>query len=697
MQCYGQDMLNLAQTQQKSTHAFFQSAIFGTPQGKGSLSTESQFSNYTNPWLFSNPNFSRIRFDYNLDISNLPFIVEAYVTNENNLIYRGNSFRIMFDSKKYKQRVKKKLHDSFPELAQLEEISLKGNPKDWIGSKILNLKNEAQNIRQITNSHLDIVKAKEKLTPPNSDSLTKMPDSSITKSIDKEKKIIYKLNYEYKKIEKAIDSFEKLETRLKSLSTQAKKADKFSDSLESIDRKAKAFDRESIYDRAFSDKISKNSISKFFYNVRDLNVGQIVPYYSPLTLSGLPMRGVNMNYAFRSLNFETVGGATMTNPLMVYRILPGVPKYDAWLYGEKVSFRYKDNIYSYTFINGTSVDNTYIYISGLRLPAFNFNYFANALSIRYTLAKNVLFEGEGSRLSNKSTSFSNNEVISPQMVFLSSVAYEGKLTYKPLENTEFRARVRQVNPGYLSLSTPMLLNDVREYELGYRQKLFTNRIIGDVNSKLVRDNLLNLKPTTNEIKGMGITLQTMFNRIPNLLISYQPYQQGNQHPDPLLRLYSQSKMFFGSVSYFHGTKKIKNNICFTYNQSNVILQGINLSTDFKYQIFTMSTVSAINSRFTISSNLSYGYSGKHLDSFNTRGYNIDLSFKVTPSLMPFIKSAYYQTLPGAYQLINSTGLSYALKSRLRFKLEGSYGKLRNMWNYRDKNLFSLNIKTDYFF
>src|SRR5690606_20919711 len=129
----------------------------------------------------------------------------------------------------------------------------------------------------------------------------------------------------------------------------------------------------------------------------------------------------------------------------------------------------------------------------------------------------------------------NLEILTPS----SFTAYNVGVKKSIKNKVELEGVFKQVGAGFRAVGSPFLSVNFREYEMKYQHVLFKGRIKAEANYEELRDNISGFNINTNRMKGYGLKLSTSFAKLPNIIFSHAPYQQGNNHPDSLYRTNNQ--------------------------------------------------------------------------------------------------------------------------------------------------------------
>ncbi len=285
-----------------------------------------------------------------------------------------------------------------------------------------------------------------------------------------------------------------------------------------------------------------------------LEAGNCRPAYSPLTLNGVNLRGVNVEF-----NPGVFYAAFATGRLK--RAVGGsLPRYQA--YDRDVTFarlgvgkrrqswfafsllHAKDDTASlqpdpHTYYNGPDTleynaeifvhgrDSGYLYV----LPKEN--WVAGAELNLSFLKKKLVLNGEmaGSlATANRNAYGYTFEEIPEQyrdILYTNSSSHIGYAwalgSALKLKNTELTGSVRYVDPGFVSLGTSYLRSDISQYEGSFVQYAGRKKIRLQLFYKSSRDNLLDWRSQTTLFSNWGVNASLSIPKAPFLTVQYSPF------------------------------------------------------------------------------------------------------------------------------------------------------------------------------
>ena len=250
-----------------------------------------------------------------------------------------------------------------------------------------------------------------------------------------------------------------------------------------------------------------NEASKFWTYTERFSLGHSYPFYSPLTISGVRILGIDWAYNNKA-KYIAISAGQLQNK----KFLPFVNTYDE--NPDILASRHNRNIVASQLGIGFR-DNNHLFITGMYVydvegsmdtdlsdiavdpldfaikPKSNL-IFASELKLELLSENRLYIEGEAS----SSTVRRNRQLPNVEdtngdafedIPFWSKwfgvdretshdLAYRGSLVFKPLRNTKFRVGYNHIGSGYESFAVPFLRNDLKRWEFRGEQGILKNRI-----------------------------------------------------------------------------------------------------------------------------------------------------------------------------------------------------------------------------
>lgn len=154
-------------------------------------------------------------------------------------------------------------------------------------------------------------------------------------------------------------------------------------------------------------------------------------------------------------------------------------------------------------------------------------------------------------------------------------------------DTEISGSFRMVGPGFESFGNPYLRSDIFSYEAAIKKNLFSNSMFLYGSIEKETDNILGLKGSTTSFNSFEVGIGFNFTNLPYLDFSFSPYTERNDS----LALDRSSKMYSVNTGYNLAFSNISNYISlfFSYqdyvdldNFSNYSGKAISVSDDISF-------------------------------------------------------------------------------------------------------------------
>ncbi len=305
----------------------------------------------------------------------------------------------------------------------------------------------------------------------------------------------------------------------------------------------KMYDSENLHD-ALSQLEMLSGVEKFFYNFPRFGIGVNYPYYSPYTINGIPVNGVDIIFNPGKFYLATTVGKAQRDVPEAFATDSTFIAYKRSIYAGRIGYgRVGEGHALLTVMHASDDENAIISdtTSGFYLsPQENW---LLGLDIDIPIVPEVFsIKGEiaGSLLSgdlNSPTAEIDSSLNAPewltdlvQVRTSSFVAFafsvEPQLTIKATD-TRLKGKFEQIGSGYVTLGIPYLRNDLMRYEGQIDQKFWRKQISLSARFRRETDNLIDWKQATTETTMYNFGLGLTFRGWPFLRLGYIPYRQKN--------------------------------------------------------------------------------------------------------------------------------------------------------------------------
>jgi len=169
--------------------------------------------------------------------------------------------------------------------------------------------------------------------------------------------------------------------------------------------------------------------------------------------------------------------------------------------------------------------------------------------------------------------------------------------------TRFRASTRRIGPGYRALGVPNLRTDVFRYDARIDQSFWQRQFSVGLFYRRDTDNLLPWKRSTTTITSLGATLGLNIRKYPYLRLSYAPYAQINDDPEPNLQIDNNITVLTAASGYSYRIGDLSANT--TLNAGSQSSKTINGIAD--YAVLTLNGNQSISFTFPLTLSAGMGY------------------------------------------------------------------------------------------
>jgi len=489
-----------------------------------------------------------------------------------------NNFRVYFDHRKLMQN--------------------KGLTGDIVSSAALtNLKNAEKVIANLENAEkllntnlLEKGNEIESLQKAQSAAEKELEDAIRDQNNDKIASARAKSEDMQEKIKSAQAAYENLKSKLavsnEQIEANKQKLERTKERLEEI--KSLDLDKGSV--RRMAEKDAKNSVmhgfTRFMSNFRTLEIGRCRPYYSELTLSGIPLTGVNIEFtpgifysAFTSgRTLRAIDGDSLKRPVYEQNILHG-----------KIGIGKKQGTHFYiTYLRAEDdfkslppppeVDT----IHYLRARAND----VVGAELRLALfKKKLIIDGEGAAslitndINAKAFEVEENnlpqwaiEYFQPNFSSSADYAYNLNATLK-LNTTNITGGWKWIGSQFKTLGNPNLINDRSTWQ-GRINQTFAKR---QVNIALFvrhhNDNLIKWKKNSSTVLSYGVNAAFRFRKMPYFIFAYAPnFQETGQD---FMKINNAVTMVTATAGHNYKIKNSRANTSLSvfHNQSKTVLEA----------------------------------------------------------------------------------------------------------------------------
>jgi len=270
---------------------------------------------------------------------------------------------------------------------------------------------------------------------------------------------------------------------------------------------------------------------KLFLNIKTLGIGRTYPEYSALTVSGVPVNGVNLELNPGLLYFEIAAGKNLDGidevsfkrSFLAGRIGIG-EKENAHLFFTLLKMKDNDqSILPPVNVFLTPQENQVIGTEG---KIFLFNHLL-ALSGEGAVSMFTRDIRDADIQDGSLPGFVKN-IYDPKLSSTFDYAFSGSAVFdQPKNDTYFSFDVNRIGPGYISLAAPNIRSDQLMFQAKLNKKFSDKKVSMKTFVKIYQDNTTNWKASTTTTASFGVSFDFNFPKMPYFSLGYSPYFQGN--------------------------------------------------------------------------------------------------------------------------------------------------------------------------
>lgn len=428
---------------------------------------------------------------------------------------------------------------------------------------------------------------------------------------------------------------------------------------------------------------------KLFLNIKTLGIGRTYPDYSELTVSGVPVNGLNLEFNPGILYFAVAAGNNTEGIAEV--------SFKRSFFAGRIGVGEKENTHFFLTALKMKDDLNSIQVSSSNLLLTPQENVVLGSEGKLSLFKELVkIEGEAAVsaftrdlndadfVSGSIPDFVKN-LLTPKLSTSFDYAWKGKIAFNHESSATFLSLgVRRIGPGFMSLAAPNLRQDQFQFDFNFDQKFADRKITMKTFFRVYNDNLINWKQSTTTTTSVGINLGFYFPNLPFVQINYSPYSQSNDNVLAAQKMENAFDMFSLMTGYSYRLSSVSASTTLSFTgqwQNNKI--GI-ISNKFSNESYMLNQSFSFEFPLTLSSTLSLVQSkilsiSSSITEFDLNG-NYQLSEMISANLGGTIsKEENYTKKTMIYM-----GSNIILYQWLRFELQG------NISNYKDLSGGGLN-------
>jgi hypothetical protein len=428
---------------------------------------------------------------------------------------------------------------------------------------------------------------------------------------------------------------------------------------------------------------------KLFLNIKTLGIGRTYPEYSELTVSSVPVNGINVEI----------------NPGILYLAVAAGNNTKGI---DEISFK---RSFLSARIGLGQKEYTHFFLTALKMNDDPNSIQVSSSNSSLTPQENVVLGAEGKvNLFNNTTElygegavsgFTRNsndadiisesipnfvkKILTPKLSTVLDYAWKGKLAVDLAKSATYVSiGMKRIGAGFMSLASPNLRQDQFQFDFNFDQKFVNKKITLKTYYKVYNDNLIKWKQSTTTTASYGINLGFNFPKLPFVQLNYSPYTQRN---DNLIRaniMNNTFDIFSFMTGYSYQLASVYATTMFSFmGQSQNAKIGI-VSSKSSNESYMINQSLSFEFPLTLSSTFNISQSKIMSISSNITDFDINGNYQISEMISANLGGAISKEENYTKKNMIYFGSSIILTEWLRFEVQG------NITNYKDLSGGGLN-------
>lgn len=363
---------------------------------------------------------------------------------------------------------------------------------------------------------------------------------------------------------------------------------------------------------------------RFLSNFTTFEAGKCRPHYSPLTVRGIRVSGVNFEFT-PGIFYSAFSMGKIKKAIEPSETLKPTYKQDFMLGKIGVGEKQGSHLY-FTYAHTKDDINSLLPVSETFSVYPQDNFVIGSEACLNLFEKKFRLEGEvavsmltrdirSSKLVPEDSDIPSwvSDIVNTNISSSVDYAYMVKSSLN-LKTTKLSGGVKMIGPGYRSLSAPNLRNDIMTYDGRIVQSFLKRRITLSAYCKHSKDNLINWKRTTTTTNAFSVSLGIRFRNYPYLQINYMPHFQKNDSDS--LRIENAVHVFSMTTGYNYPVGKLIMSTTFNIFYQNTETIFNTMTSGSENQTYMLNETVSFEIPLTLAGGVSYSkseYSGQKLD------------------------------------------------------------------------------------
>ena len=411
--------------------------------------------------------------------------------------------------------------------------------------------------------------------------------------------------------------------------------------------------------------------------IQSFDIGVVNPIFNKNSFYGNSLRGFQLGVKVKNIDYEVVAGKVQSFNLKSFSRFS--TDFNSWALGLKSTFYWK------------SIE-TSLYTHSINLSSLNSNMVIGFFSKLETKNHFEIQGGFANCMDNNLINFNRSSSDFKNWMQNKSMDLLISKSINPNLNLEYSNKGIGLN--FRNYGNPFMIKGLLQNQFKLKSNLFHQNVNVSIFYNYVE--LIQINETAFPMlsKGVGLSIKSQFKnkKTPNFTLNYTPFEQGNNHPDSMFRIFTKTAVYAASV--FQNIRISKNWTCLyqgMYMKNQVIMNAayqfnntnINLNLQLQSREGILLNFSIINST-----------TAPKIDSLQSITYmgSIMLGKEKLKFGVNVLQTQY---LNGG-QRVSVNGTCQFEVNRLQFfNLNLSYEYINQIWGLYSKYIYAINLKYIY--
>ncbi len=665
----------------------------------GELGMEMFHSGFDNPVLMNESRYIRLHADVKLGIAGIPLGVNGYYTTEQQTLFNNNSLNLYFDKDAYMRRLEQEKREKLGAVTKQVNAN-----KDQLRNSRKQLSDLTNRIEMVETQRAERLRSLAALTNPP---LTNPIDARIRDSLNEHGSLHAEMHRNSIKSRSAASD----SVLLQRLTADTQRLYRYQQNLQlqvsnitskvahwdSLVRNDSLMHVGSNYNMSELSNKSKSlpvpKLTGIMTNISTLQVGLFNTSMNPLGLNGTAIRGLNLGYGVGKMDVEVAIGRMQSTDFSSFDRRNN--RFNRNIAATKLGYQFASvtvNLFAHRIYD----DQTKLQQQEERQTAYSNNLIglnvAGNWGARTTLNISVAHCEFQAR---PTTTVGVENITAPTADnFLNTKAYNAGVQYRITRNIQGFLNTLNSGNSFRNLGNPFMRYGYEENQTGISAMLLRKRLHISSFIKSWKDNPTLEGNRSNHGLGYGLNAGTRFKnpQLPNLQFMISPFEQGNNHPDTLMRIHSRSELTSASIYWNPGRKAWKYSSNINASQSRIHLWDT-LSSVFR--TYAINQDIRYKERYFMGAGITYIRNYPGIDSAQGQFCNFKLGWNFTKTNSMSILANQFRYLNGAFRSNASLQISAQIHRTKRLTCRIGYDQISGIWGFESMKSFQGMLRFDW--